>query len=163
MKTLLIMRHGKSSWKHHELADYDRPLKKRGKYDVPKMGQLIRDLGLVPDLILSSSAKRAKQTAELFSDTCGFAGELQFHRSIYHGFLSDYHELIQTQGSGNSIVMIIGHNPGLEELVASLTDIDEWLPTSALAQISIDIHTWSEIDELTEGKLINIWRPRELI
>ena len=73
MKTLLILRHAKSSWKDPALADHDRPLNKRGKSDAPRMGALMRQLGLIPELILSSTAKRAYITAEAAADESGFA------------------------------------------------------------------------------------------
>ena len=66
MKTLLILRHAKSSWNNLDLPDYDRPLNKRGKRDAPRMGDFLRHQDLVPDLVISSTAKRAKKTAKLF-------------------------------------------------------------------------------------------------
>jgi phosphohistidine phosphatase len=129
MRTLLILRHGKSSWKHPGLADHDRPLKARGIRDVPRVGELIREKGLTPDLILSSTAVRAKDTATMVGDSCGFEGPIQFHRALYHGY----------------------------------TDDDEWLPTAALAQVELEIDDWSELDATSLGRLINLWRPRELM
>ena len=75
MKTLLIFRHAKSSWKHPELADHDRSLNKRGKLDAPMMGELLRNEDALPELILSSSANRARTTAELFIEGSGFDGD----------------------------------------------------------------------------------------
>jgi phosphohistidine phosphatase len=71
LKTLLLMRHAKSSWKHTELDDHDRPLAKRGKRDAPRMGQLVRQEELVPQLILSSTAVRARNTAEIVAEESG--------------------------------------------------------------------------------------------
>ncbi len=78
MKTLLVLRHAKSSWKDSGLADHDRPLNKRGKHDAPRMGTLLAKEDLVPDLIISSSAKRAKSTAEAVAMNCGYDGEIQY-------------------------------------------------------------------------------------
>ncbi|MCJ7700808.1 MAG: histidine phosphatase family protein [Anaerolineales bacterium] len=162
MKTLLIMRHAKSSWENPEFSDYDRPLKKRGKRDSTLIGNIILNQGIQPDIILCSSAKRAKDTAELFAVVCGFHGQIQYHRSLYQGAPSDYIELLLSQGNEHQIVMLVGHNPGLEELLSDLTDIDEWLPTAALAHIDLDIEHWYEFNEFTECELMNLWRPREI-
>ena len=162
MKTLLIMRHGKSSWKDETLSDHDRPLAKRGRLDVPKMGAFIQDQDIVPEIILSSTAKRARETAELFAEATRFDGSIYFHRSIYHGDTSDYFDLLQTLDSGHRIAMIVGHNPGLEELISNLVDSDEWMPTSSIARIDLDIDSWQVLNEFTTGVLIELWRPREL-
>ena len=163
MKTVLIMRHGKSSWRDQSLTDYDRPLKKRGKYDSPKMGEFLMELDLIPDKIISSSAKRARQTARLLADSCGYQGEITFKRSLYHGFTSDYLDLIRSTDDSCSTLLVIGHNPGLEELLYELTDQSEWLPTAAVARVSLEISHWSEITDYTEGELTDVWRPRDLL
>lgn len=162
MKTLLILRHGKSSWKNNHLADHDRPLKMRGKRDADRIGHLIKSEWLTPDIILSSTATRAKDTAKIVADSSGFGGEIQSHRSIYHGDTTDYLDLLNYLGPENNIVMIVGHNPGLEEFLSDLTDEGEWMSTGALAQVALDIDDWSDLGELTAAELINLWRPREL-
>lgn len=163
MKTLLILRHGKSSWKNAELADHDRPLKKRGKRDAGKIGDLMRYEGLEPDIILTSTAKRAADTAKIVADTTGFDGEIRSHRTIYHGDILDYLELINSLESEINTVLIVGHNPGLEEFLSDLIDEVEWMPTGTLAQVALAIDDWGNLEEITTGKLINLWRPRELI
>ena len=77
MKTLLILRHAKSSWNYTDLSDYDRPLNARGKQDAPRMGEHLREQGLIPDRILTSSAKRAKKTAIRVAKACGYTGKLK--------------------------------------------------------------------------------------
>ena len=162
MKILLILRHGKSSWKHVELADHDRPLKKRGKRDALRMGDLILNEGLVPDVILCSTAKRAMDTAELVEEACGMVDRIQFHRSLYHGYSSDYCDLLKFQEDENDVVMVVGHNPGLEELLLELTGVDEWLPTAGLAQVEFDIETWRELNQYKQGHLVSLSFPRAL-
>jgi phosphohistidine phosphatase len=92
MKTLLVLRHAKSSWKNANLADFDRPLNKRGKRDAPRMGELLRREGIVPDLIISSSAERALTTAEAVALACGYDLEIQTTRQLYHAWPDDYIE-----------------------------------------------------------------------
>ncbi|MCA9071607.1 MAG: histidine phosphatase family protein, partial [Planctomycetaceae bacterium] len=84
MKTLFLMRHAKSSWKDESLPDHDRPLNKRGKRDAPRMGQLLLEQGVHPDRWLSSTALRARRTAELLAETLQFAGEIEFRSELYH-------------------------------------------------------------------------------
>lgn len=163
MKTLLLMRHGKSSWKYDQYSDHDRPLAKRGRTDVPRMAMLIRDEDLVPDIILSSSAKRARETTELFIDASGFDGLAYYYRSIYHGDVGDYLELIQDIDNRYEIVMIVGHNPGMEELLSNLTEFMEWLPTSSIAQVSFTFKEWKSVGNDILGTLENLWRPREIV
>ena len=162
MKTLLILRHAKSSWKEASLDDYDRPLNKRGKRDAPQVGRLLRKEDLVPDLILSSSAKRARATAELVAEESGCENEVQLSRDLYAASPEAYLEALAGLEDGLERVMLVGHNPGLEELLEILTGSYEPLPTAAFAQVQLPIQRWQELSEETQGKLIRVWRPKEL-
>ena len=84
MKTLLLLRHAKSSWKESSLTDHDRPLNDRGQRDAARMGQLLTDEDLLPDLILLSTATRARTTAELVAASSGFDGEIRLDGELYH-------------------------------------------------------------------------------
>ena len=163
MKTLLVLRHAKSSWKNANLADFDRPLNKRGKRDAPRMGELLRREGIVPDLIISSSAERALTTAEAVALACGYDLEIQTTRQLYHAWPDDYIEVLNNVPNECDLVMIVGHNPGMESLVEDLTG--EWIrmPTAALVQISLSISHWTELSMESTGVLVQIWRPKELI
>ena len=162
MKTLLILRHGKSSWKNLRLADHDRPLKARGKRDAPRMGRLLRDEALTPDLIISSTAERALATAELAALACDYEGTIETTRDFYHAAPEAYIERLQELPDEVRRVMVVGHNPGMEELIAELTGEEERFPTAALAQVALPIEHWEQLDEATEGELLNLWRPKEL-
>jgi phosphohistidine phosphatase len=83
IKTLLILRHGKSSWKLPELADHDRPLNKRGKRDAPKIGNLLKEKDLVPELIISSNAVRADKTAKIVAKASKYKGKVTLLDSLY--------------------------------------------------------------------------------
>ena len=83
MKTLLLLRHAKSSWKDESLTDHDRPLNKRGKKTAPLMGHLLREKNLVPDLVVSSTAVRARSTAEAAAEACGYPGEITLTDELY--------------------------------------------------------------------------------
>lgn len=161
MKTLLILRHAKSSWKDAGLLDHDRPLNKRGKRDAPRVGELILQQGLVPDLIVSSTAKRARNTAKRVAKACGYTGEIQLTPQFYHAPAGIYIEILNNLLDDYSRVMVIGHNPGMEELVARLARSCT-MPTAALANVSLPIIRWSELNGTTKGKLVNVWYPRDL-
>lgn len=162
MKTLLILRHAKSSWSNATLGDHDRPLNERGKADAPRMGQLLKQEELVPDLIISSSAERALATAEAVALASDYDAEIQVTRRLYHAYPELYREVLQTLGGQHQKVMVVGHNPGIEELVEELTGYFEAMPTAALAQVELDITSWQELTEETRGRLVNLWLPREL-
>jgi phosphohistidine phosphatase len=163
MKTLLILRHAKSSWKHIDLSDHDRPLNKRGKKAAPRMGQLLFEEDLVPDIILSSTARRARDTAEITAEACGFEGEVLYLENFYHGWTSDFVVALQGLSSDIDSVMVVGHNPGLESFLEMLTGENEHLPTAALAYITLPIQNWSELNDETEGELLSLWLPRHLM
>ena len=162
MKTLLLLRHGKSSWSNDNLADHERPLKKRGIRDSTRIGKLIKDEEIIPDVVFCSTARRAKDTAHLVLDSCGFEGVVTYDRTLYHGYSGDFIDLLVGMVSNERIVMIVGHNPGLEEFLSDLSLEEEWLPTAALAQVSLNINEWSEFDGTVQGEIVNVWRPRDL-
>lgn len=162
MKTLLILRHAKSSWKETGLADHDRPLNKRGLRDAPRMGKLLREEGLVPDLILGSTARRAKKTAEAVAEASGYEGEIQLEAGLYAAGPEAYLEALHVLPEEVQNVLVVGHNPGLEELVELLTGEAVSLPTAALARVALPVESWGSLTEEIEGELVRLWVPREL-
>jgi len=162
MKTLLILRHGKSSWDDPELRDHDRPLKKRGKRDAPRMGKLLKKEKLIPELIVTSTAERASRTADLVAEHCGYKGTIQRTENLYHGSPDDFVNVLSEVANNPDRVLIVGHNPGFEELLQTLTGRSERLPTAALARVSLPVGRWHELDRETKGTLENVWRPKEL-
>lgn len=161
MKTLLVLRHAKSSWDHSDLADHDRPLNKRGLRAAPRMGQLLVEQDLVPDLILSSTAVRARTTAELVADECESPPSIDYLPSLYGAGPHEYLEAVSAAGGGGERIMVVGHNPGLETLVTVLTGESERMPTAAVARIELDIDEWEEVVD-ARGRLVSLWRPKEL-
>jgi phosphohistidine phosphatase len=162
MKELLILRHAKSSWKHPELEDHDRPLNKRGKRDAPRMGRWIRGQDLLPDVIVSSTAVRAWTTAELVARVSGFRGELYSSRELYLGGHLPYLASGARYGGRGGRVLIVGHNPDVEDLVTVLTRAREAMPTAALAHVQLPIDDWEELTQPPTGELLAVWRPKEL-
>lgn len=162
MKTLLLMRHAKSSWANGNLSDHERPLNQRGIDAAAKMGRLISDLDLVPDVILSSTSKRTKETIEYFLTGCPFSGQINYSRALYHGGPEEIMASLQTWGGDFSRVMVVGHNPGMEYALEEFAGENEHMVTGAIAQISFEIDRWSAMVENADGVLVNLWRPREV-
>ena len=162
MKTLLLMRHAKSSWKEGEIADIDRPLNKRGKRDAPRMGRLLREEDLLPDGIYCSPALRTRMTAESVSDQSGFMGEIIYKDELYGADPETYLTLARGLPEELGSVLFIGHNPDLEELLEQLTGDWHHLPTGSLAYLALPVQLWQDIPVEPKAKLIYLWQPREL-
>lgn len=161
MKTLLILRHAKSEWDEPGVADHDRTLSPRGKRDAPRMGKHLRAKQLVPDLIICSTAKRARKTAKLVAEACGYEGEIRLEEDLYLAEADAYLDVLREAPEECQSVMVVGHNPGLEELLETLTGGAEALPTAALAQVTLPIARWQDLDGDIEGELVGLWLPRE--
>ena len=162
MKTLLLLRHAKSSWKHPELVDHDRPLNKRGKRAAPLMGTLLQDEDLIPDFILCSSAVRAHTTALLVAKACTYKGKIKPTRKLYLAGPQTYVEVLRDINEEHTRVLVVGHNPGLEGFIETLTGEAMAMPTGALAYVELSLQHWRDLDLKTECKLVNVWRPKDL-
>lgn len=160
MKRLLILRHAKSSWADSDLSDFDRPLNERGLKAAPFMGSLIAQRGLLPDAIVSSPAKRAKQTATLLHENSGADLTLTFDDRIYEASPNTLRMVVSETPDELASVMIVGHNPGIEGFIRHLTGQIESMPTAALAVIDLEIDSWTDIANET-GTLVTIIKPKE--
>ena len=161
MKTLLLLRHAKSSWKEPGLSDFERPLNGRGLKAAPLMGRFLRRKNLRPELILSSPAKRASQTTQLIIEAMRLDAEPQYDEHIYEASVHDLMEVISEIEEGANAVLLVGHNPGLEELLEFLTGEARLMPTAALAHITLNIDKWSEARRHA-GRLQWLVKPKEL-
>ena len=162
MKTLLLLRHAKSSWDEPGIDDHDRPLKKRGRRDAPAMGQLIREQDLRPECIISSTARRARETTELVSEACGYTSTPQFSGEIYEAPPERYLSVLHQLPNAMTRILVVGHNPGMEELLEGLTGQGIHMPTAALAQLELPIDSWQELTASTKARLVHFWIPKEL-
>ena len=163
MKTLFLMRHAKSSWKDADVEDHERPLNKRGKRDAPRMGAWMVDNGFTPDLILCSTAKRAMKTA----DAVAASFDLNLTRTdtdaLYLAAPEEIVEAIQNNASDDcDSVLVLAHNPGLEDLLDNLTGTGYAIPTAALAVLSLPIDSWRALSTETQGTLEALIRPKKL-
>jgi phosphohistidine phosphatase len=162
MKTLLLLRHAKSSHKDSDVDDHERPLNKRGKKDAPKMGRLLKDENLLPDLLIASTAKRCRKTAEHVIAASGYRGQTRFCGELYEAHASSLLDFLAKLDDEASCVLMIGHNPGLEELLESLIGVYTPLSTAAMASIELPIDSWTEISKEAQGTLSKVWQPQEL-
>jgi phosphohistidine phosphatase len=161
MKTLLLMRHAKSSWDNPAWRDFDRPLNGRGLKTAPLMGVYLRGQGLKPDLILSSPAQRAQHTAQLVKDAAPFSAPLRYDAGIYEASLKDLLHIVYGLDEQTSTVLLVGHNPGFESLLAYLGGVRESMPTASVANIELNAETWPQARS-GGGRLVWLVKPRQL-
>ena len=161
-RRLLVLGHAKSSWAESHIDDWERPLNDRGRRDAPNVGDLIRRLSLLPDLIITSDAVRAETTARMVAEAAGYAGPIVLTPSLYHATPNAIIDVLQAAEPGARAIMIVGHNPGLEDLVGRLTGEHVSLPTAALVHLGLGLAEWNQLDLSTDATLIDIWRPAEL-
>lgn len=161
MKTLLLLRHAKSSRKDNDVRDFDRPLNQRGLKAAPSIGRLIGKRKLQPDLVLSSPAERARQTTQLVFEAAGLKTEVRYDERIYEATGAHLFEIVGQIEEDANVAMLVGHNPGLEELLEALTGEAHNLPTAALAGIELDIEKWNKV-RAGAGRLDWLVTPKEL-
>lgn len=162
MKTLLILRHAKSSWDDASLKDHDRPLNPRGVHDAPRMGRLIVSEDIVPQRIISSTAVRAYSTAELAAGVMHDDPEIETTRDLYLASPHTYLDVLADLGGEADPVMVVGHNPGITALVTLLTGELREMPTAALALVELEIEEWDDLHRAERASLVGFWRPKEL-
>jgi len=175
MKNLYILRHAKSSWDDESLDDFDRSLNGRGLTAAPLMGEWLAAYGAVPDLILCSPAKRSVETLELLVQAGFEAKNHKYSEGLYLAGAKDLLKMIKSLDETIMSVMIIGHNPGLQNLIVTLCnheeptneqglrllDIANKFPTAGFAHLMFDVSRWSDIAPLS-GKLYVAVSPKLL-
>lgn len=147
-KTILLMRHAKSSWGDSNLKDFDRPLNSRGKKDAPKMGQLLKRLNLIPDLIVSSPADRAKATILSVIRELELDEEIiTWNDDLYYGGSGDYLYAIKNTPEDCNTVMTVGHNPMTEQAIADLSSrpFNGAVPTATVACFESNVEKWKDV------------------
>ncbi len=149
MKKLYLVRHAKSSWNNAQLRDFDRPLNNRGKRDAPFMGKLMKEKGIKPDLIFSSPAKRAYNTAEYFADELICSKEkIIKDNNLYEASVTDILKVLLNVEDAIETLMLFGHNPGLTDVSNFISDKQiENIPTSAVVSLILKVKRWDELDE----------------
>jgi phosphohistidine phosphatase len=170
MRTLLLMRHAKSSWDRPELADLDRPLAPRGRKAAPLIARYLEDQRLLPDLVLCSHALRVRETWQLMTPVLGGAVACKTLRSLYSAPPSRLLEPLRRVADEVRVLMAIGHNPGLGGLAAALAGagpkkalqrLRTKFPTAGLAVLTFEIERWTDL-AAGAGRLEEFVRPKDL-
>jgi len=150
MKTLFLVRHAKSSWKETGVGDFDRPLNKRGKRDAPFMAKLLNKQNVVPDLIITSPAKRALTTAEIFADELSAGDKLEQEPDLYMADRDELIKAIRKTSAGVNVLMAFAHNPGLTNLLNYLTNKEiENIPTCGVVKLELKVSSWNQTGDNT--------------
>ncbi|HWK65067.1 MAG TPA: histidine phosphatase family protein [Rhizobiaceae bacterium] len=169
MKTLLLMRHGKSSWDDRSLADFERPLAQRGVKASKRIGRELASRGWVPTRVLVSPALRTQRTWELVAAELAEAPTVGAVESLYDATPDEL--LAELQGADETVetLLVIGHNPGLQDLALAVADkasdakalarLGEKFPTAAVARFVVE-GTWQG---LSEARLTDFLRPKDLV
>ncbi len=147
MKTLYLARHAKSSWENMSLSDFERPLNVRGKNDVPVMANMLKTLGVKPDLIICSPSRRTKDTAIQYAEKIGYPKDrIDYLPELYEASCATLLSIIQQQPESIDSLMIVGHNQGLTELYNQLCShyIDN-IPTGGIVGLACKTDKWAEL------------------
>ena len=169
MKTLYVLRHAKSDWGDSSLKDFDRPLNDRGWRAAKAIGHEMRERAMVPDLVFVSPAVRTRETLARAEEGFGGRFEVVEERAIYLAETETLIDIVRSAPDLACRLMVVGHNPGMHELVLTLTDgprnlreeVAHKFPTAALAEISFDVDAWPDVAPGT-GRLRSFLKPRDL-
>jgi len=144
---LFLLRHAKSDWSTQGQKDFDRELAPRGNLDAPRMGRKLYELGVSPDLIIASTAIRAKYTAQYIAEQLKFDTEkIEFNEEIYEASLRTLLHVINNLPEETKKVMLVGHNPGLTYLAEFLTKKEiGTIPTCGVVSLEFNVDSWAEI------------------
>lgn len=154
MKQILLMRHAKSSWDNPELKDFDRPLEERGLNDAPMMGRFIMESNYKPGMVISSPAQRAKETTQLIREAAKIEeSQISWNEDLYFGSIQDYIAAIQTASDEYERIMLVGHNPLMENTAGTLAGAGQKvalrMPTAALVCLESFAETWEAVAPAT--------------
>ena len=156
MKTLLLARHAKSDWGDPSLRDHDRPLNSRGRRDAPAMAARLRDEGIRLTHIVSSTALRARSTAEAYA--AAYALEVADEPRLYAASAQTILEVAAALPDDVETAMLVGHNPGMHHAVIELTGTFVQFPTCVVAECAVDVDTWVELIE-GSGRMLKLRTP----
>jgi phosphohistidine phosphatase len=161
MKTLYVLRHGQAAPESEVVSDHERPLTRRGRRDVERVAVELKQRSSLPSLVVSSSATRARHTAELCVQAWPPGVELLLDDELYLAGPESYLAVLAVRAADHRAVMVVGHNPGLEVLVQLLTDHSEHLATASLVELTLPIVAWAELSGAGRGsgRLVHTFRP----
>ncbi len=161
LRRLIMIRHAKSGWGNPLQSDFDRPLNERGRLEAPEMGKRLKELNIIPDLVICSTAKRTRQTAKKIASAVGYDLEhVLWEEKLYHCIPSVFEEVMHEVSEQVKTLFIIAHNPGITEFVNQLSPefkLDS-MPTCGMAGVSFESDEWNNF-LLVERKVILFEQP----
>jgi phosphohistidine phosphatase len=162
VKKIYLIRHAKSSWSEEGMSDYERPLNKRGKKDLPFMANRLKEFGIKPDLILSSPAKRAQKSAKTIAEIIDYGMDnITYDEALYDSSYTTYRYLLDSLDDRLNTVFIVAHNPTLTEVGERLSGaILTNIPTCSIVCIEFDVKSFKDIEE-DSGKIIFFDYPKK--
>ncbi|MFM5955158.1 MAG: SixA phosphatase family protein [Novosphingobium sp.] len=171
MKILGLFRHAKSDWQDPRARDFDRPLNERGREGAAVMGRHVRDHGVAWDRIISSPALRCTETIEIACEAAGRPMAVNWDRRIYLASSTTLADLLRETEGDPKAVLMVGHNPGLEDLIFDLVPddgssplrdvVEVKFPTASFAVLELDIDRWADLADKC-ARLVHLTRPRDL-
>ena len=161
MRTLYLLRHAKSSWKDAGLADFDRPLNGRGRRACETIGAFLKEKEITFDLALSSPAVRARETIDLILRSAKLRPQLRYDERVYEATPERLLDVVSQLENENKTVVLVGHNPGMQELLTLLTGATEEFSTATLAKVNFKNSKWAEVG-MRKATLEWVVRPKEL-
>lgn len=164
MHSLFLLRHAKSSWQDPKQEDINRPLNKRGKIDAPLIGKLLVERGDIPDLIISSTARRAFSTAKRISKALGYSIErIMKDQRLYMAGIDDFNDVISEISNNTQKLMLVSHNFGITDFADYVSNSNLGsIPTCGIVKIEFDLNSWKEVLD-KKGKLIYFEFPKKIL
>ncbi|MEI5584064.1 MULTISPECIES: SixA phosphatase family protein [unclassified Agromyces] len=159
MKTLVLVRHAKSAWDDPTLSDHDRPLNDRGRRDAPEMGRRLRERGTSPDAILSSTAVRARTTAEAIAEALDVGTAVVLDDRLYGSSAETILDVVAELDDALTTAMVVAHDPGMSHLAFRLSGEIEHMPTCAVAEFRFDARSWADVPD-AEPAEVRLDTPR---
>lgn len=162
MRNLMILRHGKSDWDSSALDDHSRPLASRGVRSARAVGRAIADYGISPEVVVSSTATRARSTAELVIEAGGLDASLHLEDRLYGASVNETLTVVAEYGKSANRVLIVGHQPTWSMTIRHLTGGTVAVRTATLADVELPIDTWDAVPRAS-GTLVALLQPRMLL
>ena len=162
LRSIILFRHGKSDWNANYESDHSRPVSRRGTKAAKKMGRYLSNINQIPDLIISSTALRARHTAEIAINAGKWSSKLVLEKKIYESSVETLISIISKQSDEYNSICLVGHEPTFSSFIERCNN-STWsrFPTASMAQIDFNINSWYDID-LKFGNLVWLIRPKEL-
>jgi len=168
MRTVFLLRHAKSSWADSTLSDIERPLAPRGERAAQKIAAYVRKRKIRPTLVLCSPSVRTRRTLEAIRPSLGKKCAVEFRSALYGASSEELLRQLQALHDSVASAMLVGHNPGLQELALALAAhgpdvprLEETFPTGALATLVVDCESWRAL-KTGEAELVDYVVPRDL-